>query len=82
MFLSDFADFFIQTGLEGESDRLLADPATPCLLRPEGHPSGELANVFVVETRQKWCSTMSYELYAPLRGHRPCSLVIIFVACE
>lgn len=77
MFLSDFADFFIKTGLEGMNDCLLTDPAMPCLLRPEGHPGSELAKVY--GNQGKRCGSTLYELCtAP--WHRPCTLVIIFVA--
>lgn len=74
---SDFADFFIKTGLEGMDDCLLTDPAMPCLLRPEGHPGSELAKVY--GNQGKRCGSTLYELCtAP--WHRSCTLVIIFVA--
>lgn len=82
MFLSDFADFFIKTGSEGKGDGLLTEPTTPCLLRPGGHPSSELANVFVVEIKEGGAVTHCMNGVL-LCGHRPCStLVNIFVDCR
>lgn len=60
------------------SDCLLTDPATPCLLRPEGHPGSELAKVMEI----KECSVAVHCTNCALLHGITHLLVIIFVAYQ